>query len=98
MSLTLSPHAATTRQLASCYLLQAEEPLEAGPLLGIEARSRSVFGFSPFVAYADGLITNPNLLILGEVGSGKSSLAKLICWAEQGLFRRFVAVLDPKGE
>jgi type IV secretory pathway VirB4 component len=98
MSLSLSVHGATTRHLASCYFFQADPPPGAGPLLGLDARSRQTFCFSPFAAYAKHLVTNPNLLVLGEVGSGKSSLAKLICWTEQALLGRFVAVLDPKGE
>lgn len=98
MTLPLTPHAATTRHLSSLYLFQADPAVDAGPLLGTDARSGSLFCFEPFAAYAAGLITNPNLLVLGEVGSGKSSLAKLICWNEQALLGRFVAVLDPKGE
>jgi type IV secretory pathway VirB4 component len=98
MSLLVTPHRATTRHLASCYLFQAGRRFDVGPVLGLDARSGSVFCFEPFGAYAAGLITNPNLLILGEVGSGKSTVAKLLCWAESALLGRSVAILDPKGE
>jgi type IV secretory pathway VirB4 component len=98
MSLALAPHAATTRHLASCYLLQADAPSLDGPLLGLDARSGGAFCFEPFAAYAAHAITNPNLLILGEVGSGKSTVAKLLCWIESALLGRSVAILDPKGE
>jgi len=98
MSLLVAPHRATTRHLASCYLFQAGRRFETGPVLGLDARSGSVFCFEPFSAYAAGLITNPNLLVLGEVGSGKSTVAKLLCWAECALLGRSVAILDPKGE
>ena len=59
MSLTVAPHHATTRHLASCYLFQAERRFEIGPVLGLDVRSSSVFCFDPFSAYAAGLITNP---------------------------------------
>ena len=98
MSLTVAPHHATTRHLASCYLFQAGRRFETGPVLGLDVRSSSVFCFDPFSAYAAGLITNPNVLVLGEVGSGKSTVAKLLCWAECALLGRSVAILDPKGE
>jgi type IV secretory pathway VirB4 component len=98
MTLVVSPHRATTRNLASCYLLQADRPLDDGPVLGLDARSGGLFCFDPFAAYAAGLITNPNLLVLGEVGSGKSTVAKLICWTQRALLGRSVAILDPKGE
>ena len=98
MSLLVTPHRATTRHLASCYLFQAGRRFDIGPVLGLDARSGSVFCFEPFGAYATGLITNPNLLVLGEVGSGKSTVAKLLCWAESALLGRSVAILDPKGE
>ena len=29
--------------------------------------------FSPFELYRDGLITNPNILVAGEIGSGKTN-------------------------
>ncbi len=98
MTLTLAPHRATTRHLASLYLLQADRHFDGGPLLGLDVRSGATFCFEPFTAYASGLITNPNLLVLGEVGSGKSTVAKLLSWAEQALLGRSVAILDPKGE
>ncbi len=94
MTLALAPHRATTRHLASCYLFQADPPIEVGPILGLDARSGGTFSFDPFAAYAAGLITNPNLLVLGEVGSGKSTIAKLLCWTERALVGRSVASLD----
>ncbi len=98
MTLSVTAHAATTRHLASCYFLQADAPLGDGPLLGLDARTGAPFCFEPFAAYRAGLITNPNLLVLGEVGSGKSTVAKLLCWVEAALLGRSVAILDPKGE
>ena len=98
MTIALVPHRATTRHLASCYLLQADPQINCGPVLGLDVRTSACFSFEPFAAYAAGIITNPNLLVLGEVGSGKSTVAKLLAWGESALLGRSVAILDPKGE
>ncbi len=55
------------------------------------------FFFDPFDLYRHGVITNPNLLVVGQIGRGKSSLIKsyLFRLAMRG---HRAAVLDPKGE
>src|SRR5581483_10641712 len=88
----------TTRHLQSLYLLQAGAGLPCdGPALGTDTLSGRVFSFDPFALYGR-LLTNPNVLVVGEVGKGKSTLAKLLCWTQVALCGRSVAVLDPKGE
>ena len=55
------------------------------------------FTFDPWMLYQTGQLTNPNVLILGDVGSGKSALAKTLVW--RGLeFGRGAHIIDPKGE
>lgn len=55
------------------------------------------FCWDPWALYQSGRLTNPNVLILGDVGSGKSALAKTLVW--RGLeFGRGAHVIDPKGE
>ena len=99
MTLHLAAHRATTRHLSSAYLLQAEAALPcAGPVVGLDALSGQPFSFDPFTLYAEGIITNPNLLVLGQLGTGKSTLAKLLCWGLSALCGHGLAVLDPKGE
>jgi type IV secretory pathway VirB4 component len=58
------------------------------------------FHFDPFELYAAGVLTNPNCLVIGEVGSGKSALVKAFLRREIAVYghRRWLAVLDPKGE
>jgi hypothetical protein len=51
----------------------------AGPYIG-----RDLFGgaftFDPWELYAAGHLTNPNILVIGHVGEGKSSLVKTLLW------------------
>ncbi len=55
------------------------------------------FTFDPFTAYAQGFVTNPNLVVLGQLGKGKSAFIKTFLLRELKRGRRAV-VLDPKGE
>lgn len=53
--------------------------------------------FDPFDAYQRGLTTNPNMVIAGGIGMGKSTLVKMLI--DRALERgRRVVVVDPKGE
>ena len=55
------------------------------------------FVFEPFDAYGAGLVANPNVLVAGSIGAGKSTLVKMVI--DRGLARgRRVVVVDPKGE
>lgn len=56
-----------------------------------------VFRFDPFDAYAEGLVTNPNVLVAGQVGRGKSALVKCLL-ARAVMAGRRCVVVDPKGE
>jgi hypothetical protein len=69
---------------------------EGGMVIG-PSTTGGLFTFDPWVAYRQGQLTNPNLLLLGDVGSGKSSLVKTLIW--RGLeFGRGAQIIDPKGE
>ena len=57
----------------------------------------SAFCFDPFLAYAAGIVRSPNMVVLGQLGHGKSSLVKSFAW-RQLVFGRQVWALDPKGE
>ncbi|MGH9027506.1 MAG: ATP-binding protein, partial [Acidimicrobiia bacterium] len=56
------------------------------------------FAYDPFTAYADGTVTNPNILVFGEPGMGKSSAVKTFLYRSVGMFGRWAAIVDPKGE
>ncbi len=90
-------HRATTATLAAAYPFLAEPGLgTAGTYIGRDLFGGS-FCFDPFELYAAGALTNPNLLVTGAVGSGKSALVKTLLY-RQAEFGRTAFVADPKGE
>jgi len=67
-----------------------------GVELGSLQRGRE-FVLDPFDAYAAGLVSNPNVIVSGSIGSGKSTVVKMML--DRALARgRRVVVIDPKGE
>ena len=60
--------------------------------------SGGAFTHDPWVAYQHGHITNPNALIAGVVGTGKSALAKALACRGIALGRRVYVPSDAKGE
>lgn len=68
----------------------------AGRSLG-HAQRGSSFVFDPFDAYAAGLVSNPNVIVAGSIGTGKSTIVKMLL--DRALVRgRRAVVIDPKGE
>ena len=64
--------------------------------IGIDLHG-AAFTYDPFVLYEQRVVSNPNLFVAGEVGSGKSSLVKTYLY-RQALFGRVPWIADPKGE
>lgn len=90
-------HRATTAVAQAIYPFVAEGGLTgSGVYIGRDLHGGS-FVFDPFVLYERRLCTNPNMLIIGGVGAGKSSLVKSYLF-RQSLFGRALWVADPKGE
>jgi energy-coupling factor transporter ATP-binding protein EcfA2 len=90
-------HWATSQDLHSLRApgYDAGTGLDGRPL-GSCARGRD-FVFDPFDAYNASLVTNPNVIISGSIGSGKSTVTKMML--DRALERgRKVVVVDPKGE
>jgi len=89
----------TTRHSASLYPWQLTTGLpEAGPLLGINLLADgAMFAYDPWECYAAGVLTSPNMVVLGQLGKGKSALVKTYL-SRQLLAGRCAYVLDPKGE
>src|SRR4051812_18001812 len=75
----VQPHRATSEVLGAAYPFLAEAGLGTeGLFIGQDAWSGSSFCFDPWVLYRNGVLTNPNCLLAGVVGKGKSTLAKAL--------------------
>jgi hypothetical protein len=97
--LRLPRHQDTSATLAGAYPFLAEGGLGSeGVFVGQDLYSGSSFVYDPWVLYARGLITAPNLVLAGIVGSGKSSLAKSLYTRSIPFGRRVYVPGDPKGE
>lgn len=93
----LPAHEATTAQLGAAFPVVASRPLlERGVLIGRDLHG-GAFVHDPFALYGAGVLTNPNLVVLGQIGRGKSAFVKTYCYRHAARGRRIV-VLDPKGE
>ena len=90
-------HEETTAVLPAAYPFLSEQGLgAAGTYIGRDVLG-GAFTFDPFNLYAAGSLTNPNMLIAGQVGFGKSSLVKTFL-LRQIAFGRTAWIADPKGE
>ena len=90
-------HVATTRHLCAAYPLVAEAGLgHRGVLIGRDVLGGS-FVYDQFELYLAGVVTNPNMVVIGQIGRGKSSFVKSYLW-RQAVFGRSAWVIDPKGE
>jgi hypothetical protein len=90
-------HRVTTAHLGAAY------PFMASPGPGCRAVviGRHLFGgafmYDPFELYGRGELTNPNMVVVGQIGRGKSAFVKSYLW-RQALLGRQAWVIDPKGE
>jgi hypothetical protein len=94
----LEPFEISTATLEAIFPFQTASATTVRPGLAIgPSPTGGTFTFDPWTLYQAGRLTNPNMLILGDVGSGKSALAKTLVW--RGLeFGRGAHIIDPKGE
>lgn len=90
-------HQVTTRHLGAAYPLLTEAGLgHRGVLVGRDMLGGS-FVHDPFELYAAGILSNPNMIVFGQIGRGKSAFVKTYLW-RQAVFGRRAWVVDPKGE
>lgn len=95
----LPHHQDTSATLAGQYPFLAEAGLgSSGVFIGQDLYSGGSFVFDPWELYRRGIITAPNIVLAGIVGSGKSSLAKSIYTRSLPFGRRVYVPGDPKGE
>ncbi len=101
--LSLPRQVGTTAHLCVLYPFAVEAGLGAhGALLGLDRLAGGgAFCFDLFEAYQAGLVQGPNMLVCGAGAYGKSAVVKSYLYRSSILThgrRRFVAVVDPKGE
>lgn len=95
----LPRHQDTSASLGGAYPFLAEGGLGAdGMFIGQDLYSGASFVYDPWVLYQRGIITAPNIVLAGIVGSGKSSLAKSLYTRSLPFGRRVYVPGDPKGE
>jgi len=88
--------------MCAVYPAVVQAPLpQFGPLLGDDLSAGwGPLCWDPFESYDHGLVTNPNVFVMGEPGFCKSSLIK--CWMvwQHCLYGagRWMMIVDPKGE
>ncbi len=91
------PHQVTTRNLGAIYPFIAEAGLgQRGVVVGDDLLG-GTFVYDPFELYAQGVVSNPNMVVFGQIGRGKSAFIKTYLW-RQAVFGRRAWVVDPKGE
>lgn len=92
----------TTAHLCSVYPFHADAGFgERGVLIGANVTGGlSGFYFDPFEFYQQGHLTNPNMIVMGSVGFGKSATVKALIRRLKAVYGdgRYLAVIDPKGE
>ncbi|HWL41781.1 MAG TPA: DUF87 domain-containing protein [Ilumatobacter sp.] len=100
--LRIERHRATMAHLAAVYPFHTDDSVgERGPYIGVNITGGgSGFFYDPFELYNAGHLTNPNVLVVGDIGSGKSALVKAFLGRELAVYgdRRMITILDPKGE
>jgi type IV secretory pathway VirB4 component len=97
MSAERPAHRVTTRHAQAIYPFTAAGSLGgSGAFIGRDA-SGAAFCFDPWVLYDRGVLDDPNVIVLGKLGQGKSALVKTLLW-RMLLFGRRAFVLDVKRE
>ncbi|MGW2056249.1 ATP-binding protein [Streptomyces sp. NPDC001840] len=100
--LRLPAHRMTTATVSGAYPFLAEGGLGAeGIFIGRDVHAEAAFCYDPFTLYSSGRIegfTNPNAVLAGIIGMGKSALAKSIATRSIAHGYRVYVPCDPKGE
>ncbi|MGB9183288.1 MAG: DUF87 domain-containing protein [Solirubrobacteraceae bacterium] len=90
-------HRCTTRHAQAIYPFVTPGGLSGrGVFVGRDS-SGGAFCFDPWLLYGQGILDDPNVIVLGKLGQGKSALVKTLLW-RMLLFGRRAFVLDVKRE
>lgn len=96
--LRLPAHRASSATLAGAYPFLVPPPCDIGIPVGQDALTGGPFCFDPWALYSAGQLTNPNVLLAGVIGQGKSALAKSLAMRSITAGRAVYVPGDPKGE
>ncbi len=103
--LRLPRHQATTAHVPAIYPWHANDGLGmSGIYIGEDTKTGSAWCYDPFQLYGDRVISSPNILVVGQIGSGKSTAVKTFVSRSVGMLgngyggSRWCAIVDPKGE
>lgn len=100
--LMLERSRSTMANLRSVYPFHADAGFgHRGVFMGVNTTGgMSGFYFDPFEFYADRHLTNPNMIVMGSVGTGKSATVKALIRRLRAVYgeQRYLAIIDPKGE
>jgi type IV secretory pathway VirB4 component len=92
----------TMAHLCSVYPFHADAGFgDRGALMGADITGGlSGFYFDPFEFYNAGRLSNPNMIVMGSVGFGKSAIVKALVRRLRAVYGpdRYLAIIDPKGE
>ena len=90
-------HRNTTRHAQAIYPFIAPGGFAGrGVFIGRDSGG-GAFCFDPWVLYGEGVLDDPNVIVLGKLGQGKSALVKTLLW-RMLVFGRRAFVLDVKRE
>jgi type IV secretory pathway VirB4 component len=90
-------HRCTTRHAQAVYpFVNAGGLGGRGVYIG-RSSGGGAFCFDPWVLYGEGVLDDPNVIVLGKLGQGKSALVKTLLW-RMLVFGRRAFVLDVKRE
>ena len=92
----------TMAHLCSVYPFHSDVGFgDRGVLMGANVTGgMSGFFFDPFEFYAQRHLANPNMIVMGSVGFGKSATVKALVRRLKAVYGpdRYLAIIDPKGE
>ena len=102
VGLSLERSRSTMAHLRSAYPFHADAGFgDRGVFMGANVSGGlSAFYFDPFEFYAARHLTNPNMIVMGSVGFGKSATVKALVRRLKAVYGadRYLAIVDPKGE
>jgi type IV secretory pathway VirB4 component len=90
-------HRFTTRHAQAIYPFMAAGGVGGrGVFIGRDSAG-AAFCYDPWLLYGEGVLDDPNVIVLGKLGQGKSALVKTLLW-RMLVFGRRAFVLDVKRE